>query len=381
MIELLESLVLLYEKLSCLTREVISFPAENPCRECHLCCSYPICLQVSAFELSLISENVTAFSKDDFVQFINRRFPEGSVCPNYDLTSHMCRIYPYRPMCCRVFGYVPFRTLNKDCVFFLVNRNKIQWNAIEEIFCEFIALRMKYFRLYRDSIKLETVVDLLTMGDVLIEEGKVEKGFSLFDRALIIDEKSASVHSHLAKKFEMVDELKEAENSYRKAVELDPEDPVLLIKLGFVLHNQGKHRDAITLYKETLHKFPGNHMAYGNMGLAYAALNEMEDALDTYSNACAAAPTNTTFRIMKGNILNRLGRVEEAIQEYSEALKLDSCDNLLHMCIASVYKKKGRHREALYHFSKCLELSDSEVVKDLVQREIDFLKEIMSKVL
>ena len=48
----------------------------------------------------------------------------------------------------------------------------------------------------------------------------------------------------------------EAENSYRRAIELDPQNFNLLVDLGGVLHNQGKKDEAIRSYQEYLRLKP-----------------------------------------------------------------------------------------------------------------------------
>jgi tetratricopeptide (TPR) repeat protein len=373
-----EHLAKVYEKLENLLRGAVTFAAENPCGVCNSCCTYPIRLQVSALEIEYVYGVETNCSKQVFLNFVNNRpspeSPGGGTCPHYDLPSHRCAIYHRRPMCCRIFGYVPFRTLNEGCAFKDALRRDLRWSLIQSILSEFSELRVAYYRANHGFFKPASIMDLLLLGNVLLEKGDTEGAFRFYDRALEIDSSSALALSYQAKKNELEGRLDEAARAYEKAILCDPEEPTLLIKLGYVLHGLGRPEEAIGHYRKALARDDENFMAYSNMGLAYLALGEKERAFEAYDKASCYAPDWSTAYIMKGNILDMLERNEEALSAYEEALKIDCKDPLVHLCLGKIYRKIGEADKALASFRNFLRLSDNEEACRLIEREIHALE-------
>jgi Flp pilus assembly protein TadD len=363
----------IYARLEVLTSTVPLASAGNPCGSCFSCCSYPIHLKVSALELAFL-EREEAFRERVFLAFVNRSIDEKGalvrVCPHYD---QGCAVYRSRPMCCRAFGYIPFRELGRECSFHSLDRTFFKWRDMDRLFTDFSELRLSYYREHGSSIQIRTVMDFLISGNVLVEEGEFEKAFTHFDRALALDQESSLAHSYQAKKYEIMNELPRAEKAYRKALELDPEEPVLYVKLGFVCYGKGEFEGALALYDEALRRDPQCYMAYGNRGLALIALGRFPEALSAYDQALILEPHNSTFHLMKGNILETAGHDDEALEEFTAAAAIDSRDPLACLCLAKLHKKKGNRQEALRYFREFSTLTDSPRFRAIAEAEIEAL--------
>jgi len=347
----------LYLRLGALIAAVPMEPEANFCGACHSCCKYPIHLRVSALELSLMEEREKGYKKEAFLRFVNRADRQGgTVCPHYSLEINGCSVYSSRPLCCRVFGYVPFREMSEDCAYHTLDIGAVDYRGMEKLFSSFSALRLSYYREHRATIELLTIMDYFIMGNVLIEEGKTDDAFRLFDQALRLDPESSLSHSYQAKKFEMTGELERAEAAYRKALEYDHEEPTLYVKLGFVLYGRGDYEGALALYDEAERRDPGCFMSYGNRGLALLALGRYPEAYCAYEKASELDPENVTFHLMKGNILEMGGYDDEAAGEFQAALTLDAGDYLAHLCLAKLFRKKGDALKAVSHFEKFRDL-------------------------
>lgn len=362
-----------YEMLESLTSRMVLASPENPCGICHSCCTYPIRLQVSGFELQYIRKYFPRYDEDRFVAFINKTLPEKSICPNYDTSTSRCQIYAARPMCCRIFGYVPFRSLRDDCSFQQMDKSAVSWKDVDNLFLSFAELRLGYFQAHR-NMQLRTVVDFLTMGNIFVEEGDNEEGFQFYDKAIAVDRGSALAHSYAARKYELLQDLSEAEKAYGKAIELDPEDPVLLLKLGFLYQIQGRLEEAVKQYEEAVRRMPYSQIAFSNMGMVFTALNQKENALKAYGEACRIDPSNITNRIMRGNLLLQLERAPEALQEYLAAHELDPNDPLPCLCAGNACKKISRFEEAIHYFEECHTRAENPELRRVVENELQALK-------
>ncbi len=370
-----DELLKVYQTLEQLFKRVMTTDEQNPCGECNLCCAAPVRLHLSALELELLRGYESAFREDEFLHFVNRPHgkpndPHHRLCPNYSVDQHGCTVYLHRPMCCRVFGYVPGRTMNEGCVFGRRQRDALKWRDIDRVLEHFSELRNSYYQQFRHSIQALTSMDHILKGSVLIEEGKVELGFREYDLALQDDPENALVHSCQARKNEIRGDLDAAEESYRKALQYDPEDSTLHIKLGFVLYGQKRFREALELYDEALQRNPSLFMAWGNKGLAHLAVGEKERALEAYTRGLEIEPTYGTFHVMRGTILEGLGDLRGAEEAYCRAVVCDESDPLPHLCLGNLCRKLRRFGDAFRAFFTFKELSGEGNMSQSVDREL-----------
>ena len=114
-----------------------------------------------------------------------------------------------------------------------------------------------------------------------------------------------------------------AEVSLARAATLDPSYPQAQFNLGVLRFGQGRHRDAITLFQQTLVLDPGFADAYINPGSAYAALEEYEATLEPWQRLRQIQPDNAALihNIALANA--RLGRLGLAIADFQRVLELD----------------------------------------------------------
>jgi len=370
-----DELLKIYQALKQLSQTVAPGDEKNPCGCCNQCCASPVRLHLSALELELLRLYEPAFREDEFLRFVNR--PHGkpgtsdlTICPHYDVERHGCIVYDHRPMCCRVFGHVPGRTMRDGCVFGIVQQDALKWRDIDKVLDCFTELRHSYYRQFRHSIKVCTPLDHILTGTVLIEEGMIELGFREYDLALLWDPENALVHSCQARKNEMRGDLSGAEESYRKALHYDPEDLTLTVMLGFVLYGQNRYREALALYDAALEKNPYLFMAWGNKGLAHLAVGERKEALNAYTEGIKIESTYGTFHVMQGTVLESLGEHRAAEEAYCRAIACDKSDPLPHLCLGRLLRKQRRFGDAFRAFFTFREMSGEGIQAQSVDREL-----------
>jgi tetratricopeptide (TPR) repeat protein len=370
-----EELLAVYEKLDRLFEGAVVSDDGNPCGSCFSCCAAPVRLHLSALELELLRAYGQAFREDEFLRFVNR--PRGLsgafesiVCPHYSMESRGCTVYHHRPICCRMFGHVPGRKMDRGCAFRRRKTDPAKWREIDRVLEYFSELRHSYYRQFRHSIRALTPMDHIHTGSVLIEEGKLELGFREYDMAMLGDPESAIVLSCQARKYEMRGKLHDAEEAYRKALRIDPEDSTLHIKLGFVLYSTNRHSEALKMYDKALKMNPSQFMAWGNKGLAFLAMGEREKALEAYARGLELEPTNGTFHVMQGTILESLSDLAKAEEAYCRAAVCDESDPLPHLCIGKLCRRLRRFGDAFRAIYTFRELSGESLQAHSVDREL-----------
>jgi tetratricopeptide repeat protein len=83
---------------------------------------------------------------------------------------------------------------------------------------------------------------------------------------------------------------KEAEEAYRKAVELDPNKTSALFNLGLLLQQRGELREALRLYEQVVKLDPQHAWAQYQIGSVYEARHQDSKAIEAYGRAFALDP-------------------------------------------------------------------------------------------
>ena len=116
-------LVALQRDIDSRTRQVAASHGDWPCRKgCDTCCRHLAELpRLTRAEWTLLEEGLAELPADVRQEIASRiqalqqsRIP-GTVCPFLDRTTGSCRVYDYRPIACRTYGFYVERDLGLYC--------------------------------------------------------------------------------------------------------------------------------------------------------------------------------------------------------------------------------------------------------------------------
>ena len=94
-----------------------------------------------------------------------------------------------------------------------------------------------------------------------------------------------------------------------------PEDPQLMVQLGFALIEANRFEDAIVSFQRTLSFQPDQVDALVGMGIAYQFMSKPTEALAQYDKALQVDPNSEFAKIRKGYLLASMpDRREEALK-------------------------------------------------------------------
>lgn len=114
--------------------------------------------------------------------------------------------------------------------------------------------------------------------------------------------------------------LKEAEEVYRKILEIDPEQPVALHLSGILAHQKGQPETAIELIGKAVSVKPDYAEAHNNLGNIFKQLGRLEEAVEVYQKALEHHPGFIEPLNSLGSIYMGTGRQEQAVAIYQELL-------------------------------------------------------------
>jgi tetratricopeptide (TPR) repeat protein len=113
---------------------------------------------------------------------------------------------------------------------------------------------------------------------VELESTSLKEAQQAYHMALELDPKMAIAHSNLGRLYHDAKEIKKAEAHYRAAIENAPDDPIPLYNLGVLLEDMKEPQKAVTVYRAALKLDPTLADAHYNLGLLLDALGNRSEA-------------------------------------------------------------------------------------------------------
>ncbi|UCF67810.1 MAG: tetratricopeptide repeat protein, partial [Acidobacteriota bacterium] len=142
-------------------------------------------------------------------------------------------------------------------------------------------------------------------------------------------------------------ELKQAERSYRAAIEIDDLFYPAKMNLAVLLSQQGRNEQAETLLREVLEAHPELYDAAYSLGLLLVEMGRHAEAVTFLRRAASGLPTASRIRYNLGLLLQQEGRIDDAGVELEKAVELEP-DNLDYLyALTDHYIKRGRLSNAL----------------------------------
>jgi len=155
------------------------------------------------------------------------------------------------------------------------------------------------------------------------------------------------------------DNLKEAENAFFKAKDLEPTAIWGLFRLAHVYRLQGKYDKAIEVLKEIHIQYPEEIDAHYDLGVIYNILGDQNNARDhllVYIESCKkrvdTSPDDPHSYLDCGIAYTRLGQREAGWEMGLEAMKIDSTD---YFAFAEFYAVQDSIEKALDQLEKAFQ--------------------------
>ena len=144
-----------------------------------------------------------------------------------------------------------------------------------------------------------------------------------------------------------------AERSFRRGLEIAPDDVELHNALGWTLFQDARPVDAVTEYERALEIDPTHVKSHNNVALALAELGRLEEASIHYAKSVELEPKAEIYSDL-GFIMTRLGRSDEAFAQYEKALALDPDCPSAHFNMAVTFVQAGKFGDAESHYRQAL---------------------------
>ncbi len=126
--------------------------------------------------------------------------------------------------------------------------------------------------------------------------------------------------------------------------------------LGLILAREGKHKEAVELYKESLKFHPSYIPAHNNLGNAYKKLGMVDLAIKEYKFGNQGGSKYPQVHNNLGFTFFEQGKIDLAIAEYKEAIRIDPNFVDAYNNLGHAYYTRGRVDSAIKEYKKVLSI-------------------------
>lgn len=141
----------------------------------------------------------------------------------------------------------------------------------------------------------------------------------------------------------------DAMRAYSNALRLDPDNTLVLNRMGVAHFRKRQYDTAIQYYSKALQADPNYATAYFNRGWAYLTKGKTADlrnAVADYTSGLQLDPKNDLSYANRGLCYRKLGKLEEAITDYKKAIGLAPKNMTARLNLAYAYYYKQDYDQA-----------------------------------
>ena len=196
----------------------------------------------------------------------------------------------------------------------------------------------------------------ICLGTLYNDRGQYERAAIEFQRAQQAEPTNDDACRGLALAEERLGKVQEAENTYRRAIELRPDYWAGYNGLGRFFYQHARYQEAAGQFEHAVALTPDNNQGYYNLGAAYLDMDRYDEAVAAFRKSIQLRPTYPAYANL-GTAYMNMRRFAEAAAMYEEALKLGKQDHRVYGYLAKAYYwapgKRGFAKDA---FERALEL-------------------------
>jgi tetratricopeptide (TPR) repeat protein len=201
----------------------------------------------------------------------------------------------------------------------------------------------------------------LSYGSVFFQREYFDQAEASFRSALRDDPASAEALYGLGSVYLKQEKTADARQAFEQAIKLQASYPDTLPNawnnLGLLLTREGRTTEAIPYFQQALKLSPDHLVALENLGNAYRAQKQWDEARKVLEHAVAIGPEDPDASYSLGMVFAQLNDTQQAYEYLQRALKLrpDYPEALNNMGV--LYLRTQRRDEAVASFQECIRVA------------------------
>jgi tetratricopeptide (TPR) repeat protein len=166
---------------------------------------------------------------------------------------------------------------------------------------------------------------LVAMANIYQRAKKNDEALAIAESIIKQFPNDANAYFQQGAIYERQKKYTEAERAFRKALELEKDNPAVLNYLGYMLADRGvKLDEAVSMIEKAVDQDPANGAYLDSLGWAYFRLNKLDLAEQYLTKALKFAASDPTVNDHVGDLYFKLQRFEEAKAAWTKSVQLSS---------------------------------------------------------
>jgi len=141
--------------------------------------------------------------------------------------------------------------------------------------------------------------------------------------------------------------------------------------LGNIALDEGKHEEAVRLYRQVLEVESSHTGALNNLGRALTALGDYRGAVEAYRRVLEVSPNHPGAYVNLMDLYMRLNNLEQALALADRALRLFPNEEAVQWNAGAVYRRAGRPQQAEAAFQRATRLNPEIAVQRDVKKSFE----------
>jgi tetratricopeptide (TPR) repeat protein len=146
----------------------------------------------------------------------------------------------------------------------------------------------------------------------------------------------------------------EAIEMYKKAITLNPNYADAYYNLGVTLQEIGKRDDAIRMFEKAIVLNPNYADSYNNLGVIFQEVGKMDEAIAMFTKVIALNPSYADAYNNLGVALKEAGNISEAIPMFAKAIDLNPHSGDAYNNVGMVFSGMGKIEDAILMYDKAI---------------------------
>jgi len=149
--------------------------------------------------------------------------------------------------------------------------------------------------------------------------------------------------------------LAEAGEHLQRALQLEPQQPLIHYNLGLLLARLGRYEEAFEQYQAALKINPDSAEVHNGLGNTYAKLNRMDEAVQQFQIALQLDPNLIEARNNLGLALIQQNQLDEGIALLQRSVQQDPGNALAHFSLGQAFAAKNDFTQAVVEYGLALQ--------------------------
>lgn len=154
-------------------------------------------------------------------------------------------------------------------------------------------------------------------------------------------------------------DVKRAISAYEEALEIQPFHENTLYNLGNVYRDSRRTKEALAMYHKLIKTNPHKTDAYLNIGSIYSHLGKMDEAKEYFQEAAKVGGGSAKAYFNLAYLEESAGKLEEAKKLYLKSIELDPKNAEGYYNLGNVYARLNDEVKAVEQFKKTVEIDPS----------------------